>query len=520
MKKTKPTLRLRQRRWTTNLSILKTKETAADLGQRVLDAFNKAGVNLRDDTLVLTDMGFLRHGKMKGFPAVRSQDDDWYLLQPSASIEPGQFYSGSIGNGDNIGIFEHIAGKRQINLDNGAGVSVTYNSKKPITLEEALRLQRGYVPIYQGTIQDFVIGYLGGLFKKSNPINAKITANGKVEVKGNMIVSEEDYRALSNYLLRHKGQPPSKTTKRLLQATITPRRNEDKADAGRNGEANRNYAVGPQYLRWIKQKDPSLKYARQNSPAAVSAFEEQRQFDVSVMPALEGIEEVVKDVMMGYLEPKYVSARVAYLEQVPTGKKGKHETAWVAYVKDKSGKIAGFYFVHPRARDISEVVYSGGNIVNEISPPRAMSFDLKYWPNQDVSPKEVKRDDLWMTGVESDVVIEGLTAVPSNRKNPYVYGDSTLLGVVGMRKETWRSILVKMVANNIADNLNRHQLETGVDDGYILEKALAEYSSNPAIRSVDRGGSKAFADSVLRVVRSYDIGRVEERQLTPLTPKK
>src|SRR3989338_8339870 len=102
METRKPTLR--QRRWTTNFSILKTTETAADLGQRVLDAFNNMGVNVKDDTLTLTDMGFLRHGKMNGFPAVRSQDGGWYLLQPSASVKPGQFYNGSIGSGNNVGI--------------------------------------------------------------------------------------------------------------------------------------------------------------------------------------------------------------------------------------------------------------------------------------------------------------------------------------------------------------------------------------------------------------------------------
>jgi|TARA_Y100000310_G_scaffold345368_1_gene464184 hypothetical protein len=527
-------LTLKQRRWTTPLNILRTKEKGLD--QRVADAYNQEGIRIKHNhnSLVFTDIGFLKYGK-KGFPLVGDQNDNWYLLQPNANLEPGNIY--------NAGIDERAQGfevlgrifKRQHELSLPKESSfVVYKRKCPVTLEDALKFQKYNVPVYEGATQEFVNKYLWGIIKRPNPVKAKITTDGEVKVAGTVVISPEDYRALSDYLFK-KGQPPSKTIDRLIVAQqesdvreAAPSSKYAAAEKYGQKEPVEDVPEGPKYLTWLEPKTPPKQVVSKNSAAASEVLSEQERFDTSIMPPLKGIEGILRHIAGGDFKPEYVSTRIYHMEQVPTGGNGKKGTIWIAYPADPvTGKmVKGFYVIQPDANDIVDVEHRGNGKVEEISPPRPILHDLKYWPNHDVDPREVKPKYLWYTGADNDMVIEGLSAVPVNLRETLTYETAPLLGVVGMRRETWRNMLVKMVANGIIEDAEKgingfdsSQFTKGLPIHFVKDAAISAYSSSEAIKMMYLGGPGKFANSVAGAISDYKVGSVEERQL-PLTPLK
>ena len=509
---------LRQRRWATGLDILKPKEKG--LEQRVTDAFNGADVRVKEhfwadpNRVVFTELGFLKYGR-GGFPAVADQNGNWYLLQPSKSVESGKFYRGNFKENSNgfFGAIEKVLGyfkgNREVSsIDEANSLTVVYNKNDLITLEDALKLQRSNVPVYEGNTQEFVKGR--GPFKRKNPIQAKITTDGDIEIIGTVVISSDDYRSLSNYLF-DKGQPPSRTIERLVEprkhdrATVPRKKEQAEYDGKIEPEES---SEGPKYLNWLSLPAIPGNLPTANSALATEAFDAQDRTILSIDP-LKGWKTTLESIMDGEFEYETVSVQIRHIEQVPTDK-GKGERVWVAYAIDEKTGKEGYFVLNQPLTGIIEVArdenYGSktGQVVREIFLPRPISYGLNYWPiDEEFGPEEVRRQDLWRLGIYNNLVIEGVVAVPRNHVE---YEGMQMLGVLGMNRSRWRSMMVNKVALDVLSEVyksDKHTLNEGLQEVTIHQAVREIYDASPEIQAVASGGVAKFVQSVIDMVHQY-----------------
>lgn len=505
-----------QRRWTTGFDILKTRD---DLEQKIYAASINKGVRTRSHVIgdpnrvAFTGLGIVQHGKYK-VPAVSTPSGQWYALQPTeaatGTIHDSSLYEKQEGIGAFVnGILPFLKGQRSVLVNDKT--SAAYNARKPITLEQALAIPVKHIPVYQGTTLEFS----AGIFRKAAPMDAKVTNDGAVQVAGVIGVQPEDYRTLSNYLFNEKRQPPSVITEKK----VAPEPN--KAEKGAQealtvlkkpvAPEKQGYSTKPEsitsYTAWLKPREP-VKGAVETTQYAKIALRTQETFDTGTLPKISGLDTALEDVFLGDFEPRHVSIPVEHIEQRHMGK-GKNSTVWIAYAPDReAGKNAlGFYVILPPANDVIEVVHEGKGRVKEIHPARPISFGLNYWPNDEVSANSVRNDDLWMLRANSDLIIEGYAARPTTS---FIYDGARMLGVAGMRPQTWRKMLVKKTVNELiefmeARNNGRQKLVNGLDEVALRASSTDIYGRIPGAQLYAPGGAEKFAASVVDEVKSRGI---------------
>jgi hypothetical protein len=539
-------LSLKQRRWTTGIQKIITSDT--NLEDKINNSNNVKRIGQEQElffelsNVVLTNLGYLHQGKNQ-YPAVQDFNGEWYLVQNSPNLKPGKFYEGIIIDTPQDGFFDRLLrqfkgifnGERYARSD--SGIEASYNVKRDnITLEQAVRLQRGKVPVYNGTHNEFRNS--SGILKRRSPIEVKIDGNDEVyKIKRSLFVSENDYESLIKYLSSGSMDFPNypKNSPRVHPpkgGSKEPNRRKfvNKLNDGNNreyspekvkdfssepkldhGDGSNSYK--PKYLDWLKIPYDS-KVGESDSEIAKKSLAQQLDISSWNLKTTPDLDEMVESIWDGKFIHNYSSVQVHRLEKMYQ-QGGKKKGIWAAYTLGDNKKINGMYLVIPNSRDnvngIVEVVREGSSsnyTFRENSPPTPISLDMAFWPNDELSPSEVTSKNQKYLGNGSAIVIEGSVAAP---KDEYYFDGVKVLGVLGMDRKTWRQMSVNMVALDYLESIKVNDIQQGIISDDLKLFAFSSFNNNPWIQDIATGGVESFAASVN--LRMNDLGLSKSRYI-------
>ena len=484
-------------RWTKSLE-KNQFTTSEDLDQRVNETYDGKGVRAKSHSwissnrLILNELGFLRHGK-KGIPVVSDVNDNWYSIQHSVDAKPGNIYSGSIdekATGLINAVRQGWRGNQELALSKDSLLVAVYNSGNPITLEDALDIQRSNKPVYEGSTQEFVKGRIS---KKPNPIHAKTkTEDNKtenVEIVGNIVISSDDYSELTKYF-QEKGYNTSVLKQAIAKSDKTLSHGYKVEPTSEKPPQIHNYRA-PRVMTDEVKKQLLLQEGIQEG-------EDQH------LRSIKGLDYVLGSVLKdAEFKTNPVKTTVTGLEMIKVDPAYWKSQAWIASTTNPHE----FYIIldHPNM-GIHEIAQQDGKAV-KFTPPRPVSEGLYWWPHEALKPEEVTKPNWWRLGVGNKIEIDGYVAVPEQelKLTEYGFDGGKVNGILGMNPHTWRAMLVKQAANELVGEFRMkgvNPISAGIEDIYVIDKAGDFYNKNPLLETVS-GGETPFANSVLKAVRDH-----------------
>jgi hypothetical protein len=538
---------IRQRKWTTGIENLVTSDPS--LEDKVNRSNNVKRIGQEQElffelsNVVLTNLGYLHQGKNQ-YPAVQDFNGEWYLVQNSPNLKPGKFYEGNIMDTPQDGFFDRLLrqfkgifnGERYARSD--SGIKASYNVKRGnITLDQATKLQRGKVPVYNGTHNEFRNSF--GILKRRSPIEVTIDGDDEVyKIKRSLFVSENDYEALINYI---SSSLVNTTNNRLSISSVHQNNSESikfdgsnrdkKVNDGKNMEnisdnSNKfptqqkqiteddSNSNRPKYLDWLEiPYDKNI--GKFNSEFAKKSLAHQLNSSSWNLKTTPDLDEMLESISDGNFNHIYSSVQVHRLEKMYQ-QKGKKNGLWAAYTLGEDKKINGVYLVVPNSREntdgIVEVIREEGKsnyAFRENSPPSPISLNMAFWPNDELNPNDIASGYQNYLGNGSAIVIEGNVAVPQDK---YEFEDIRVMGVLGMDRKTWRQYAVNKVALDYLESKKGENLEQGIISDDLNLFALSSFNNNPWIQEIATGGVESFAASVN--LRMNDLGLSKSRYIS------